>query len=450
MSNTFFGTDGVRGRVGIEPITPKSMVHLGWALGTVLSRHHGRGKVLIGKDTRISGYLLESSLEAGLAAAGMDIVLLGPIPTPAIAYLTQSARASAGVVISASHNPYYDNGVKFFSGEGFKLSDEFEDEIAQLMEQPMQVVEPEQLGKASRMNGAVGRYIEFCKNTISHSTHLKGLKIALDCANGAAYQSAPKVFQELGAETVVINDQPDGFNINQNCGSTHIEDLQQTVLQQKCDLGVAFDGDADRVLMVDRNGQLVNGDQLLYVLASSAYEQGDLQGGVAGTLMTNFGLEKKFSDMGIDFVRADVGDRHVMRELKERDWKIGGESSGHIICLEQTTTGDGLISALQVIEKLVQREQTLDSIVAEWQVYPQQMINVRMTDNNTVSAAEICASAAVQQSVENVQAKLADTGRILLRPSGTEPLIRVMVEGRDEDLVNNCCTQVAESVQALC
>ncbi len=450
MGNAFFGTDGVRGKVGIEPITPLTIVQLGWALGKVMIKHHGPGKVLVGKDTRVSGYLLESSMEAGLSAAGMDVVLLGPIPTPAIAYLTQSARAAAGVVISASHNPYYDNGIKFFSHEGFKLSDEIEAEIEQMMTEPLQTATSEQLGKATRMEAAVGRYVEFCKNTIPHKVNFKGLKIALDCANGAAYQTAPKVFHELGAEIVIINNQPDGFNINTDCGSTHIDGLQQVVLNEQCDLGIAFDGDADRVLMVDQRGQVIDGDQLLYVLAASAHQEGVLQGGVVGTLMTNYGLEKRFHEIGIDFVRAKVGDRYVMQELQARDWRLGGESSGHLICLDKTTTGDGLISALQVVEKLIKRQQPLHEIVAEYSIYPQTMINVRLSEGVDLSASQICNSESVLLAVDDVQHALADRGRILLRPSGTEPLIRVMVEGQDTLLVNQCCEQVASAVRALC
>lgn len=449
MTKKFFGTDGIRGKVGVEPITPKTVVHLGWALGKVLYQRYGRGKVLIGKDTRVSGYLLESAMESGLAAAGMDVVLLGPIPTPAIAQLTQSVRGQAGVVISASHNPFYDNGIKFFSAEGFKLDDETEAEIEALMDQPMEMIEPENMGKASRMQGAVGRYAEFCKGTIKSSTNFNNLKIALDCAHGAAYQSAPMVFRELGAQLSIIHAEPNGFNINTDCGSTHISKLQKQVVENGCDLGVAFDGDADRLMMVDKDGKLVDGDQLLYVLAASAHQQGELQGGVVGTVMTNFGLERKFSEMGIDFVRAKVGDRYVMQELKSRNWSVGGESSGHIICLDKTSTGDGLISALQVIEKLVERQKGLHEIVGEWGLYPQKMINVRLNSNG-LAATEICSHQAVKEAIDNVEGTLADTGRVLLRPSGTEPLIRVMVEGQDELLVTQCCEQVAASVQSLC
>ena len=449
MVERFFGTDGVRGKVGVEPITPTTVVKLGWALGKVMREKQGAGQILIGKDTRVSGYLLESAMEAGLSAAGMDVLLLGPMPTPAIAYLTRSARAVAGVVISASHNPFDDNGIKFFSGEGFKLDDDIELAIEQVMRSELKTVDSEQLGKATRMNAAVSRYVEFCKNTVAPTTHFRGLRVALDCANGAAYQTAPQVFRELGARIQVINNEPDGFNINHQCGSTDISGLQKIVVDQQCDLGVAFDGDADRVLMVDRRGNVVDGDQLLYVLAASAQQDGTLRGGVVGTLMTNYGLEKKFAELGIDFVRANVGDRYVLRALLDRGWHLGGESSGHLICLDKTTTGDGLVAALQVIEKLIDRQQPLDDVVSELTVYPQRMINVRLAAGSNVRAHQLCSEPAVQQAIESVQTTLADSGRVLLRPSGTEPLIRVMVEGRDTHLVDQCCKQVAEVVQQL-
>jgi len=324
MAKSFFGTDGVRGPVGIEPITPSTIVHLGWALGTVIKKHYGKGSVLVGKDTRVSGYLLESAMEAGLSSAGMDVTMLGPLPTPAIAYLTQTARANAGVVISASHNHYADNGIKFFAPDGSKISDEIQSEIEALMSQPIEVVNSKELGKAYRMPDAVGRYVEFCKGTIPRRMNLKGLKIALDCANGASYQSSPAAFHELGADVHVINNKPDGFNINHNCGSTHIEGLQKAVLEENCDVGIAFDGDADRVMMVDRHGQVVDGDQLLFVIANSQQKQGRLKGGVVGTQMTNLGMEKALQAVGIPLVRAKVGDRYVMQELKKRGWTLGG------------------------------------------------------------------------------------------------------------------------------
>lgn len=445
MSNSFFGTDGIRGAVGKEPITPHTIVHLGWALGTVIKKHYGKGSVLVGKDTRVSGYLLESSMEAGLSSAGMDVVMLGPLPTPGIAYLTQTARANAGVVISASHNHYSDNGIKFFSPLGTKISDELQEEIELLMASPMQVVPSEQLGKAYRMDDAVGRYVEFCKGTIPRRMDLKGLKVAVDCANGAAYQTAPAVFHELGAEIEVINNRPDGFNINNNCGSTHIESLQQLVLNKQCDVGIAFDGDADRVLMVDNQGNAVDGDQLLFVIANSLQQQGRMKGGVVGTLMSNFGMEKALAERQIPFVRAKVGDRYVMQELKKRDWFLGGESSGHIICLDKTTTGDGLVSALQVLTQMKFMAKPLHELAAEMSMYPQTMINVRLSDG--ANAAELVSLPQINEAVAQAEKELAGTGRVLLRPSGTEPVIRVMVEGENDVQVTACCERISEIVQ---
>jgi len=425
MIKSFFGTDGIRGAVGVEPITPKTIVHLGWALGTVVKQHYGKGSVLVGKDTRVSGYLLESAMEAGLSSAGMDVTMLGPLPTPAIAYLTQTARANAGVVISASHNHYSDNGIKFFSPNGSKISDEMQSEIEELMSQTMSVVESQELGKAHRMDDAVGRYVEFCKGTIPRRMDLKGLKVAIDCANGAAYQSAPAAFHELGADIRVINNQPNGFNINNNCGSTHIEGLQQLVLEQGCDVGIAFDGDADRVLMVDMHGDVVDGDQLLFIIADSLRKQKRLKGGVVGTLMSNFGMEKALKERDIPFVRAKVGDRYVMQELKARDWVIGGESSGHLICLDKTTTGDGLVSALQVLTQMKFMDRPLHELASEMQMYPQTMINVSLAEST-----------------------LAGTGRVLLRPSGTEPVIRVMVEGQNKAQVKSTCEDISKVVDS--
>jgi len=446
MTKSFFGTDGIRGPVGVEPITPQTIAHLGWALGTVIKKHYGKGSVLVGKDTRVSGYLLESSMEAGLSSAGMDVTMLGPLPTPAIAYLTQTARANAGVVISASHNNYADNGIKFFAPDGSKISDQIQDEIEALMHEPMLVVESKELGKAYRMDDAVGRYVEFCKGTIPRRMDFKGLKIALDCANGAAYQTSPAAFHELGADVHVINNAPDGFNINNECGSTHIKGLQKAVLDEQCDVGIAFDGDADRVLMVDCNGEVVDGDQLLFVIANSLKKQGRLKGGVVGTLMSNFGMEKALEELNIPFVRAKVGDRYVMQELKERDWTLGGESSGHIICLDKTTTGDGLISALQVLVQMKFMAKPLHELAAQMTMYPQTMINVRLPAE--ANAAQVCEMAEVLSAVANAEASLAGTGRVLLRPSGTEPVIRVMVEGQNESQVNQCCTELANFVSA--
>lgn len=446
MTKPFFGTDGIRGKVGIEPITPTTIVHLGWALGTVIKKHYGKGSVMVGKDTRVSGYLLESSMEAGLSSSGMDVIMLGPLPTPAIAYLTQTARANAGVVISASHNNYADNGIKFFGPNGTKISDEIQDEIEGLMSEALEVVPSEQLGKAYRMDDAVGRYVEFCKGTIPRRMSFKGLKVALDCANGAAYQSAPAAFHELGADLKIINNKPNGFNINNECGSTHIEGLQKLVTDEACDLGIAFDGDADRVLMVDRYGKVVDGDQLLFVIANSLHKQGRLKGGVVGTLMTNLGMEKALKERDIPFVRAKVGDRYVMQELKQRDWVLGGESSGHIICLDKTTTGDGLVSALQVMTQMQFMEQPLHELAEKMTMYPQKMINVRLGEG--ANAAEVCQIAAVVESVNQVETELAESGRVLLRASGTEPVIRVMVEGVDAQQVNRCCEQISEIVAA--
>ena len=446
VKKKFFGTDGIRGAVGIEPITPSTIVHLGWALGTVVKKHYGKGSVLVGKDTRVSGYLLESSMEAGLSSAGMDVTMLGPLPTPAIAYLTQTARANAGVVISASHNNYGDNGIKFFSPNGKKISDEIQDEIERMMAHPIQVVDSIELGKAYRMDDAVGRYVEFCKGTIPRRMDFKGLKIAVDCANGAAYQSAPAAFHELGAEVHVINNSPNGFNINDECGSTHIEGLQKLVIEKQCDVGIAFDGDADRVLMVDKNGDRVDGDQLLFVIVNSLRKQGRLKGGVVGTLMSNFGMEKAFQERDIPFVRAKVGDRYVMQELQARGWVLGGESSGHIICLDKTTTGDGLVSALQVLAQMQFMDKPLHELASQMQMYPQKMTNVKLPQG--ANAAHVCDLAEIKSAVAQAEKELDESGRVLLRPSGTEPVIRVMVEGQNDALVEHCCDSISEAVAA--
>ncbi|MGB0502994.1 MAG: phosphoglucosamine mutase, partial [Thalassolituus sp.] len=425
MSRKYFGTDGIRGRVGEAPITPEFVMRLGWAAGKVFAAR-GKSRILIGKDTRISGYMFESALEAGLSAAGVDVGLLGPIPTPGIAYLTRTFRAQAGIVISASHNPFYDNGIKFFSGDGTKLADDIELQIESYLDQPMTCVESDQLGKAMRISDAAGRYIEFCKGT-ANSLNLRGLKVVLDCSHGATYQIAPAVFSELGATVITIGNQPNGLNINHECGSTHPELLRSTVLEEKADLGIAFDGDGDRVLMVDHKGELVDGDQLLFIVATHAHEQGRLNGGVVGTQMSNLGLELALRDKGIEFKRAKVGDRYVMQVLTENNWRYGGESSGHLLCLDSNSTGDGIVSALQVLVAL------RDSGVGlhEWQKrmvkMPQTMINVRRSrDMDVMSHPDIITAVAATEK------KLADRGRVLLRPSGTEPLIRVMVEAVDE------------------
>ncbi len=444
--SSFFGTDGIRGQVGVEPITPATIVHLGWALGTVVKRHFGKGSVLIGKDTRVSGYLLESAMEAGLSSAGMNVQLLGPLPTPAIAYLTQTARAKAGVVISASHNHYRDNGIKFFGPNGTKLSDELQAEIESLMSKALEVVSAEELGKAYRMPDAVGRYVEFCKGTIPRRMDLSGLRVALDCANGASYQSAPAAFHELGADIEVINNKPNGYNINENCGSTHIAGLQKLVVEKQCDVGIAFDGDADRVMMVDKNGEIVDGDQLLFVIASSQKQQGRLKGGVVGTLMTNLGMELALKELDIPFVRAKVGDRYVLQELQKRGWSLGGESSGHLICLDKTTTGDGLVSALQVLAQLQFMQKPLHELAGQMSMFPQEMINVKLQPGT--NAKDVCELPAIKTAVAEGESVLAERGRVLLRPSGTEPVIRVMVEGEDSGLVEQTCKDIAQKVEA--
>lgn len=441
MKKQFFGTDGIRGIVGTYPITPDFMLKLGWAAGRVLGGESG-GKILIGKDTRISGYLIESALEAGLSAAGIDVQLLGPMPTPAIAYLTQTLHAKAGIVISASHNPFEDNGIKFFSAEGTKLGDDVEHAIEAELNKEIVCNKSEFLGKASRLEDARGRYIEFCKSTFPRELNLNSLKIVIDCANGATYQIAPKVFEELGAEVIEIGISPDGMNINAGFGSTNPENLQKEVLNHKADLGVAFDGDGDRLIMVDQNGELVDGDQLLYVIAMAAYAKGSLKGGVVGTLMTNLGLEHAFKQHEIPFSRAGVGDRYVMEQLLDKNWRLGGESSGHLICLEQTTTGDGIIAALQVIAAVVEQGKSLKELAEGMKKYPMVLINVRVTkkpdlDNNSE----------IQATLTEAVAELADSGRVLLRPSGTEPLIRVMVEGQDKAQVESVAQKLADVVK---
>ena len=440
MSRKYFGTDGVRGEVGQYPITPEFVMKLGWAAGKVFAQQ-GKKTILIGKDTRISGYMFESALEAGLSAAGVDSGLLGPMPTPGIAYLTRTFYADAGIVISASHNPYHDNGIKFFSGNGTKLDDEIELAIEAQLDQPMTSVASDHLGKAFRVNDAAGRYIEFCKSTVRR-LRLNGKRIVLDCAHGATYQIAPAVFRELGAEVVAMGTEPDGLNINKEVGSTSPKALQQKVNETRADLGIAFDGDGDRVVMVDANGEVVDGDELLYIMAIHAKSRGRLGGGVVGTLMSNLGLELALKADGIDFTRAKVGDRYVMQQLKERNWRFGGESSGHLLCLDSTSTGDGIVSALQVMMALQDFDKPLHELKAGMTKCPQTMINVRRNKDVDVNADE-----AVQQAVENVEAELAGRGRVLLRPSGTEPVVRVMVEGEDGDLVAILCQRLAEVVE---
>ena len=441
MSRRYFGTDGIRGRVGESPITPDFMLKLGWAAGRVLSKQDSSDSklILIGKDTRISGYMFESALEAGLINAGVDVGLLGPMPTPAIAYLTPAFRAQAGIVISASHNPYYDNGIKFFCGKGCKLPDSVEAEIEAEIDKVMS--SSERLGKARRIADAAGRYIEFCKGTIPRNIKLHGLTIVLDCANGATYQVAPSIFQELGATVDVIHASPDGLNINESCGSTVPQRLQQRVVEIGADLGIAFDGDGDRVAFVDGRGELVDGDELLYIISSAQHQERGCSG-VVGTLMSNYGLELAFKKQGIPFCRANVGDRHVIQMMKENDWQLGGESSGHIICGDVTTTGDGIVSALQVVYSLGLLGLPLADAKRGMQKMPQTMINVRIKQKVDLSAQED-----IQRAVKDVEARLEDKGRVLLRPSGTEPLIRVMVEGEDPAFVKQLAEELAEVVE---
>lgn len=444
MSKKYFGTDGIRGRVGEYPVTAEFMLKLGWAAGRVLGTSGG-DRVIIGKDTRISGYMFESALEAGLSAAGVDVRLLGPMPTPAIAYLTRTLHACAGIVISASHNAYADNGIKFFSSEGTKLPDDIEHAIEAELDKAMVTVDSLKLGKAERVSDAAGRYIEFCKSTIPLTLSLKGLKIVVDCANGATYQVAPSVFDELGAEVVAIGVEPDGLNINQDCGSTQPQLLQEIVLDQNADLGIALDGDGDRVIMIDHKGNLVDGDELLFIIALSRQMEGTLNGGVVGTLMSNLGLEHALLSRDIAFSRAKVGDRYVLELLKQSSSMIGGESSGHIICLDRTTTGDGIVSALQVLAAMVKSCKTLHELKAGMHKYPQRMINVPVTKQVDLDSFPV-----VQDAVRSAEQRLAGRGRVLLRPSGTEPLVRVMVEGEDAEQVNeeadNLASIVAEAV----
>ncbi len=440
MARKYFGTDGVRGTVGEFPITPDFVLKLGWAAGKVLAAHGG-SKILIGKDTRISGYMFESALEAGISAAGVDVRLLGPLPTPGIAYLTRTLSAQAGIVISASHNAYTDNGIKFFGADGRKLNDEIELEIERLLDEDMSVVATDQIGKVRRIDDARGRYIEFCKSTVP-GLNLSGMKIVVDTANGAAYHIAPDVFEELGAEVVAMANTPDGFNINRDCGSTHPEKLQQRVLDEKADLGVALDGDADRLIMVDHTGKLVDGDQLLFVVARDRKESGADMPGVVGTLMSNFGLELALQAQGIEFVRAKVGDRYVMEQLDQRGWLIGGESSGHLVCLDCTSTGDGTVSALQVLAALSRRDQSLADAVTDVALLPQTMINVRGPNRDGFMDKP-----EVKTAMAEAEKALAGNGRILLRPSGTEPLVRVMIEGKDADQVASLCRELADVVE---
>lgn len=440
MTKKYFGTDGIRGRVGEYPITPDFMLKLGWAAGMAF-RKMGACKVLVGKDTRISGYMFESALEAGLTSAGADVMLLGPMPTPAIAYLTRTFHAEAGIVISASHNPHDDNGIKFFSGKGTKLPDEVELMIEELLDTPMTVVESSKIGKVSRINDASGRYIEFCKSSVPTGTSFAGLKIVIDCAHGATYKVAPSVFRELGADVVVLSAHPNGLNINENCGSTHMEPLQAAVLAEHADLGIAFDGDGDRVQMVDHTGAVVDGDELLFIIARDLHDRGKLQGGVVGTLMSNLGLELALADLAIPFVRANVGDRYVIADLLERNWLVGGENSGHIVCFNHTTTGDAIIAALQVLMALKRRSEGLAQARQALRKCPQVLINVRFG-----GGANPLDHPSVKEASERVTNAMAGRGRVLLRKSGTEPLVRVMVEGEDETQVRGYAEELAKLV----
>jgi len=446
MARKYFGTDGVRGRVGVAPITPEFVMRLGYAAGKVLtSSGTARGEkpaVLIGKDTRVSGYMLESALEAGLSAAGVDVLLVGPMPTPAVAYLTRALRLSAGIVISASHNPYDDNGIKFFSGNGAKLPDSMESAIEAETERPLECMTSAKLGKVRRIEDAAGRYIEFCKNTFPARLDLRGMRIVVDCANGAAYHIAPHVFHELGADVTTVGTEPDGFNINHRVGATSPQALQRAVKRNKADLGIALDGDGDRLVMADADGRLYDGDQLLYVIVRHRHKLGELKGGVAGTLMTNLGFEHALGKLKVPFARARVGDRYVLELLQERGWQLGGENSGHIICLDKHTTGDGIVSALQVLQALVDAKTTLARAAAAVTLYPQVMINVAVKKR-----FDFLKHRGVQQEVARAEKDLAGGGRVLIRASGTEPVIRVMVEGQSGPRVKRWAGSIAEAVR---
>jgi len=448
MSRTYFGTDGIRGRVGEQPITPDFVLKLGYAAGKVLSRadiappHRDRPAVLIGKDTRISGYMLESALESGLSAAGVDTLLVGPMPTPGVAFLTRALRLSAGVMISASHNPYEDNGIKFFSADGMKLPDAVESEIEALLDGALTVAASAQLGKAERVHDAEGRYLEFCKGTFPKQRSLRGVKLLVDCAHGANYRVGPRLFQELGAEVIAVGSQPNGFNINEGCGATHPLALGKAVVEHSADFGIAFDGDGDRLAMADHNGVVFDGDQLLYAMVKHRNAEGRLKGGVVGTLMTNFALEKRLADMGVSFTRARVGDRYVLETLREKGWECGGENSGHLICLDCHSTGDGIISALQVLAGLVANGQTLGEYTRELRLLPQVLVNVKLAGKLDLQ------DSAVRDAVTRAETDLAGRGRILLRPSGTEPVVRVMVEGEDRAHVQALADAIATAVRA--
>jgi len=439
----YFGTDGIRGRVGDGAITPEFVLKLGWAVGRVLAKEKINRRVLIGKDTRISGYMFESALQAGLSAAGVDVYLLGPMPTPGIAYLTRTFHAQAGIVISASHNPYHDNGIKFFSAEGTKLPDEVELEIEAMLDEPLTTVESTELGKAVRIEDARGRYVEFCKSSVPLKMNFSGMKLVVDCANGATYHVAPDVFKELGAEIVVMGAEPDGFNINQNCGSTEPRLLQAAVLEHQADLGIALDGDGDRLIMVDHTGQIVDGDDLLFIIARSQKLRGKGSSAIVGTQMSNLGLEQALEAHDMTLHRSKVGDRYVIEKLKETGGVVGGESSGHIICLDKTTTGDGIIAALQVLCEIRRTESSLHDLKSLVTKYPQTLINVRVK-----KMIDLTTDQAISDAVKMAEEELADAGRVLLRPSGTEPVIRVMAEGKDAALTQKLATHIADVIQS--
>ncbi len=443
MSRQYFGTDGIRGPVGEAPITPDFMLKLGWACGRVFKQLRAGSDeactVVIGKDTRISGYMFESALEAGLVAAGVNVCLLGPMPTPAIALVTRTQPAVAGIVISASHNPYYDNGIKFFNADGYKLPDSVESAIEAELDQPLTTVDASELGKVVRLDDAPGRYIEYCKSTVPHRFSLAGTKIVVDCAHGAAYLVAPSILRELAAELIVTGAEPDGFNINRDVGSTSLTALQQRVVAEQADLGIALDGDGDRVIFIDHLGEVVDGDELLFIIACDHQVRG-----VVGTLMSNLGLELALREQGIDFVRASVGDRHVIEMMQERQWLLGGESSGHVICAELSTTGDGMVAALQVLQAMKNTGESLASLKAGMNKFPQHMINVKAGNNGSLKDNDD-----LNAAVAEVELQLGERGRVLLRPSGTEPVVRVMVEGEESAQVEKLCGELAQRVEAL-
>ena len=444
MSN-FFGTDGIRGEVGKSPITADVLLKVGWAVGSVLKEQNENASVIIGKDTRVSGYLFESALEAGFLSAGVNVGMLGPMPSPAIAYLTQAFGATAGVVISASHNPFQDNGVKFFSSKGVKLSDDTQKAIEEKISMPMTSVDSASIGKAKRYEQAVGRYIEFCKSTFDKSCDLSNLNIVIDCANGATYHIAEDVFTELGASVSMINNSPDGYNINRDCGATDTKHLQKVVLENNADLGIAFDGDGDRLIMVDHKGHQVDGDELVFIIANAWKESGDLKSKtVVGTKMTNLGIQSAFADAGISFIEADVGDRHVMNQLIKHKAVLGGEGSGHIICLNKSTSGDGIIAALQVLEVMSKTGKNLNDLKSRFTKYPQVLINIK-----TKSKVNLQGESKLTQAVNSIESKLSNTGRILIRESGTEALIRVMVESANYKLAKDSAEELVEIIKTM-